>query len=114
MTINRKLVRSLIVASMIGTGSTVLATTEAPANTVCGNRAALLDRVAKEFGETPTAIGLATNGGVVELLPSTNGSWTLIITFAPGGNSAGRTCLIATGEGWQAKEPQTASLDRPV
>jgi hypothetical protein len=116
MTIFTKLHRSLIVASMIGTASTVLATTDARADAPCGDRAALLAQVAKEFGENPTAIGLASNGGVVELLSSTTGTWTLIITFAtrsaaPGN---GRTCLIAAGEGWQAKEPVPQVADRPV
>ena len=116
MTITSKLHRGLIVASMIGTGSTVLATTEAHADALCGSRAALLAKIAQEFGENPVAIGLASNGGVVELLSSQSGSWTLIITFAtpPTSRSEARTCLIATGEGWQAKDPAPQVAGRPA
>ena len=78
------------------------------ASPLCGARADILAKLAKEFGEAPTALGLASNGGVVELLSSDSGSWTLMITFAPapGSPAGGRTCLIATGEGWQSVRPQ--------
>lgn len=111
-----KLHRSLAAASMIGIGSAVLATTETAANPLCGNRADMLAKLAKEFGEAPSALGLASNGGVVELLSSESGSWTLMITFAPPTGSTGgsRTCLIATGEGWQATEPQKQVAGRPA
>ena len=103
-----KLHRSMVIASMIGIGSIVFATTETSANPLCGNRTDMLAKLAKEFGEAPSALGLASNGGVVEQLSSESGSWTLMITFAPpAGSTAGScTCLIATGEGWQATEPQ--------
>lgn len=116
MTIFIKLHRSLIVASVIGAASTVLAPTDARADALCGDRASLLTRVAKDFGETPAGIGLATNGGVIELLSSPTGSWTLIITFAArtAASGDGRTCLIATGEGWQAKEPAAQVAGNPA
>ena len=111
-----KLHRSMVITSMIGIGSTVFATTEASANPLCGNRTDMLAKLAKEFGEAPSALGLASNGGVVELLSSESGGWTLMITFAPpaGSTAGGRTCLIATGEGWQAAEPQKQVAGRPT
>lgn len=111
-----KLYRSMVVASMIGIGSTVLATTETFANPLCGSRTEMLAKLAQEFGEAPSALGLASSGGVVELLSSESGSWTLMITFAPPAGTAagGRTCLIATGEGWQAMEPQKQVAGRPA
>lgn len=76
----------------------------AAANPLCGDRAAMLTKLAREFGEAPSALGLASSGGVVELLTSETGSWTLMITFAPSNSGPSRTCLIATGEGWQSHD----------
>ena len=47
--------------------------------------------------EEPVAVGLATNGGVIEVLASPDGkTWTAIIAM-PDGTS----CLIAAGQGWE-------------
>ena len=48
-------------------------------------------------------MGLAPNGGVVEVLASENGSWTLLVTM-PDGHS----CVIAVGENWEALQPRIA------
>jgi len=111
----KKLSLSLVVASMIGTGSTVLATTESQAAPVCGKRSALLSQLANEFGEAPTAIGLASDGGVVELLTSHSGSWTLIVTLPPrNGQSVSRSCLLATGDAWQTRDMPAKVVGRPA
>ena len=53
------------------------------------------------------AIGLANNGGVIEVLSSQTGtSWTIIITM-PNGTS----CMIAAGENWE-KVPRLRSSSR--
>lgn len=63
----------------------------------CAERARIVDYLAARFAERPVARGLATRGGVVELLATNDGkTWTLIVT-APDGTA----CLIAAGEGWE-------------
>ncbi len=43
-------------------------------------------------------MGLANNGGVIEVLSSGSGNtWTIIITMPNG-----VTCLLAAGEGWES------------
>lgn len=82
----------------------------AQAPLVCGKRAIVLDRLAgAPHHEAPVALGLASNGGVIELLVSEGGaSWTLILSL-PDGTS----CLIAAGEGWQSL-PVPARLGPPA
>jgi len=64
----------------------------------CGPRTALLDKLAKEYREAPTAIGLASTGTLVEVLTSEDGAtWTIVVS-RPDGTS----CLVAAGQEWQA------------
>jgi hypothetical protein len=64
----------------------------------CNKRLEIIGHLAKKYSEAPVAIGLSSNGGVVEVLSSKkNQSWTMIITM-PDGNS----CLMAAGENWEA------------
>lgn len=87
-------------------GAALLAGTSAAAESLCGTREDLLKQLAAQYQEAPVGIGLASNGSVVELLTSTAGSWTLMVT-PPNGPS----CLIGTGEAWQPVV-RTASLER--
>jgi hypothetical protein len=79
------------------TGIALLATlSSASAESLCGTREDLLQRLAIEYEEAPVGVGLASNGAVVELLTSKAGTWTLMATPPDG-----PTCLIGTGEAWQ-------------
>lgn len=70
---------------------------------VCAERMALLSSLQREYSEAPTAVGLASNGSVVELLTTTDGkTWTLLMT-QPDGTS----CVVAAGEAWESL-PQVA------
>ncbi len=63
----------------------------------CNERPKIIGHLAEQYSEAPDAIGLSSNGGVVEVLSSKkNKSWTMIITM-PDGNS----CLMAAGENWE-------------
>lgn len=75
----------------------LVASSDVRGQSVCGAREALLKQLAKEYQEAPIGVGLASNGAVVELLVSTGGTWTLMVT-----RPNGTTCLIGTGEAWQA------------
>lgn len=68
-----------------------------PVNSVCAERQALLASLNREYSENPTALGLANNGSVLELLTTRDGkTWTLLMT-KPDGTS----CVVAAGEAWE-------------
>lgn len=83
---------NLIAAALLA----VLSVPAAAAETLCGSRDAVMKQLATEYQESPVGLGLASNGAVVELLTSSKGSWTLIVT-----PPSGPTCLMGTGEAWQ-------------
>ncbi len=64
---------------------------------LCNARTTVLKTLDGNYAEKPSAMGLANNGTVVEILKSKEDSWTIIMT-APNGVS----CLLATGKYWQA------------
>ena len=62
----------------------------------------MLQSFQANYGEVPVARGLATGGQMVEVLANDKGTWTMLFT-RPGGIS----CMVLTGEAWQAVEPVT-------
>ncbi len=70
--------------------------TAVSAQAICNSRSNFLDNLGKRYAESPTAIGLVSNGSVLEVLSSENGSWTIIIT-----QPNGTTCMVASGESWE-------------
>jgi len=62
----------------------------------CAPRQEIVVQLAQKFSETPTAVGVAGNGAILELLTSKSGSWTMLMSFANGA-----ACVIATGENWE-------------
>jgi hypothetical protein len=83
-----------------------------PANAqqqLCTDRAVVLSQLSNEYSEAPVAMGLANNGGVIEILSSSAGkSWTIILTMPNG-----VTCMIAAGENWESL-PAITQLDPPA
>lgn len=72
-------------------------TLPAQAQHVCTNRSDVLGHLADKYSEAPVALGLASNGGVIEVLTSNSGNtWTIIITMP-----SGTTCMLAAGESWE-------------
>lgn len=68
--------------------------------TNCTDRASALSYLSKAYKEQPVAVGLASSGGVVEVLTNEGGtSWSIIVTLP-----SGVTCLVAAGEDWQPIE----------
>ncbi|MGH6931508.1 MAG: hypothetical protein ACREEE_03635 [Dongiaceae bacterium] len=74
----------------------------------CSKRTDVVGQLGTKYQEAPSAVGLANNGGLIEVLTSGDGStWTIILSM-PNGTS----CLLAAGESWQnvkriaAGEPQ--------
>lgn len=69
----------------------------------CAKRTDAVTHLASKYEEAPVAIGIANNGGVLEVLSSDKGSWTILVTM-PNGVS----CMLATGQSWEALEPVVA------
>jgi hypothetical protein len=63
---------------------------------VCGDRATLLEQFATQHDEKPQALGLGADGGVIEVLVSPEGGWTMLVTYPQR-----PTCVIAMGEAWE-------------
>ncbi|MDJ0951628.1 MAG: hypothetical protein QNJ94_22185 [Alphaproteobacteria bacterium] len=74
----------------------VLVAAPAMASGVCADRARLAQQLERKYKETPRAIGLSSEGRVVEVFASESGSWTMIVTY-PNGIS----CAIDSGEAWE-------------
>jgi hypothetical protein len=63
----------------------------------CGDRDEMLSHLSQKYAEKPVALGLATNGSVVEVLSTKAGdSFTIVYTMPNG-----LTCLMAAGSNWQ-------------
>ena len=68
----------------------------ASAEQVCGERTKLMTHLGENYAEAPVAMGLTSAGAVIEVLTSTTGSWTFLVTYP-----TGQTCMVASGEGWE-------------
>jgi hypothetical protein len=83
---------SLIGASFVA----LMATPASSAENVCGKRDDIVSRLENGYQEFNSALGMSTNGGLVELYTSDKGTWTLMLT-----QPDGVSCLIAAGENWE-------------
>jgi hypothetical protein len=63
---------------------------------LCGDRDQILEGLRQVHDEIPQALGLSGDGGVIEVLVSPQGGWTMLITYP-----RRLTCVVATGEAWQ-------------
>jgi len=83
----------IIAAAMIS-----LNAASATAQVVCGKRAEILAGFAMAYHEVQSAIGITEGGGLIEVLVSPSGTWTMVVT-KPGG----LTCVIGTGRDWYTR-----------
>ena len=78
----------------------VLASSSAFAAPQCKSRDKVLALLSETYSEAPVAIGVANNGGLVEVLSTDDdNTWSIIIT-----SPQGMSCLVAAGEGWRSIE----------
>jgi hypothetical protein len=63
---------------------------------LCGDHDQILKRLEQAHEETPQALGLSGDGGLIEVLVSPNGGWTMLLTYP-----RRPTCVVATGEAWE-------------
>lgn len=68
----------------------------ASAQQVCGERTKLMTSLGEKYAEAPVAMGLTSAGAVIEVLTSSSGTWTFLVTYP-----TGQTCMIASGESWE-------------
>ena len=67
---------------------------------LCGERTKIVNDLKRTYSEVPVAIGLGSNGGLVEVLVSPAGTFTIILT-----RTTGWTCVIAAGADWENHKP---------
>ncbi len=83
-----------------------LGTAETPEGSNCGQRNTVLGYLSAKYSEKPVAMGIAANGGLIEVLTSNEGTTFTIIVTMP----EGETCMVAAGESW---ESLTSALAKP-
>jgi hypothetical protein len=96
--------------ALVLTAALIVPMAAAQAGTPCSKRTDVIAELSKKYQETPVAIGLASNGNLLEVLTSNDGTTWTIIQTAP----TGIACMVAAGEGWQPKEAQLASTDPQI
>ena len=89
-------VAAIILAAAVTALNAASATAQIP--TICGKRADILTGFASTYHEVRSAIGIAEEGSLIEVLVSPSGSWTMVVT-KPGG----LTCIIGTGRDWNTR-----------
>ena len=62
----------------------------------CGDRDQILKRLEQAHEETPQALGLSGDGGVLEVLVSPQGGWTILVTYPKR-----PTCVVGAGAAWE-------------
>jgi hypothetical protein len=102
---NRRILSSLLAISLASLATTCTASAPAfaqeaaptpTARPVCGDRAEILKRLEQRHDETPQAMGLSADGGILEVLVSPEGGWTILVTYPKR-----PTCVVAVGQAWQ-------------
>ena len=73
----------------------------------CGARPDVVELLASDFREQPSSVGVTGDGQLIEVLTSEeNETWSILLT-----DRRGQSCIVATGEGWQNREPDSAMLE---
>ncbi len=68
----------------------------AQAQSICGERRALVANLQNTHSETPVSVGLGSNGTIIEVFASPSGTFTIILT-----QPNGLSCVMAAGEYWE-------------
>lgn len=89
--------KTLIAAALVSGILAGLPGSASATDNPCTDRTAVIKQLSAQYSEKPVAMGLANNGGVIELLHTKDRTtWTLIITMPNG-----MTCPVAAGESWE-------------
>lgn len=79
---------------------------QAQAQSMCGERAAMLKAITGKYNEAPVAIARAGAVNVIEVFASKAGTWTFLVTTPDG-----RSCMFAAGDGWKDLPPKMPGVD---
>jgi hypothetical protein len=74
------------------------------AQPACQSRADINQLLTQRFDEVPTALGLQSNGHLIQVFVSKDGETWTIVTTRPDGIS----CIVALGQHWQALDQAVA------
>lgn len=67
----------------------------------CTDRDSAVTHLPTKYSEHTVALGLASNGGVLEILTDEAGAtWSIIVTTPDG-----LSCMVANGEHWEPIQP---------
>ena len=72
----------------------------------CGERSGIIEMLNEKYDESQTAIGLSSEGHLIEVFAAPSGTWTMLVTYP-----VGLTCVVKSGLGWQQIDQ---SRDDPV
>lgn len=98
----RKTLMAMVLATMTF-GSSVSAQS---AN--CADRSTVVERLAERYSESRQAVGLGSDGSLVEIFAAEDtGSWTITVTVA-----GGPTCLVAAGQAFQITNDPLPNTDQ--
>ena len=91
----------ILVATSLGIMSLAMQAVQANAQAgqqrTCGPRAAIVEKLNNNYGETVQGLGLAANNAILEVYSSDEtGSWTVTVTMPNG-----MMCLVASGQNWE-------------
>lgn len=86
---------ALTAAAAIFVATTTQASAQSQRN--CGQRTAVVERLAQQYGETRQSVGIGSNNSMVEVYASDEtGSWTILVTMP-----SGLSCLVASGQSFE-------------
>jgi len=85
---------ALALAVVVGAGA--VSQPADAAQRICGDREQILAQLKQKHREEPRALGLSADGGVLEVLVSPHGGWTILVTYPKR-----PTCVVAVGKAWQ-------------
>jgi hypothetical protein len=98
--------KAFVTAIALSIGFTLMASA-AVAQSLCNDRAGMLEFLAKDYKETPIARGMENGGVVLEVLTDAEGkTWTIIVT-----DPNGVSCAVATGTDWGNVKPPELGPD---
>lgn len=97
MTTLRTMAAFVALATML---TVAASTSSALAQTACSTRDKIVMQLDKSYKEKPISLGLTASGGLLEVLVSPKGSWTILIT-----RPNGPTCVLSHGQDWNERKP---------
>ena len=91
----------------VGLITATLASAPAQAQMICGQHTDVISKLKNNYEEQPVGMGLSTDGGLIEIYSSENGTWTILTT-----RPSGVACLVAAGDSWEELKSSVQALGK--